>query len=65
MIFKIAIEEILVEEFEIEADDAGLAIEIAEEKYRKGEIVLAPGECQFRQTAITSPDCEVSEWMEF
>lgn len=65
MIFKIAIEEAVVEEFEIEAEDACSAMEIAEEKYRKKEIALEPRKCQFKQMAIIGPDYETTEWTEF
>jgi len=63
--YTIAIEEIVVEEFEIEANDSGEALDIAAEKYRKGEIVLCPGEVRFKQMAVMKPDCEATEWSEF
>ena len=47
--FTIAIEETVVQEFE--------------EKYNKGEFVLAPGEVQFRQMASIGDD--PTEWKEF
>ena len=63
--FVIAIEESIVQEFEIIADTAEEEMEIAEEQYRKGDLVLCPGEAQFRQMAIVKPDNEVTEWCEF
>ena len=63
--FRIAIEETVVDEFDIYANDAEEAMRIAEKKYRKGEIVLEPGDCQFRQMAIVRPNNEVTEWVEF
>ena len=63
--YVIAIEETVVENFEIYAKDAESAMEIAEKKYYKGEIVLCPGECTFRQMAIVKPNTEVTEWIEF
>ncbi len=63
--YTIAIEETVVEEFEIEANDFGEALDIAAEKYRKGEIVLCPGEVQFKQMAVVKPDCESTGWSEF
>ena len=63
--YTIAIEETIVEEFEIEANDFGEALDIAAEKYRKGEIVLYPREVQFKQMAVLKPDCESTEWVEF
>ena len=65
MKFKIAIEETVVGEFEVEAENAGEALEIAEEKYKKGELVLEPGEVQFKQMAVIAPSKEVTEWKEF
>ena len=61
----IAIEETVVDEFEIEANDFEEALAIATEKYRKGELVLCPGELQFKQIAILKPDYESTEWIEF
>ena len=63
--YTIAIEETVVEEFEIEANDFGEALDIAAEKYHKGEIVLCPGEVQFKQMAVVKPDSESTEWSEF
>lgn len=63
--YTIAIEETVVEEFEIEANDSGEALDIAAEKYRKGEFVLCPGEVQFKQMTVVKPDCESTEWSEF
>lgn len=61
--FIIAIEETVVQEFEVIADDSIEALEIAEQKYRKGEFVLEPGEVQFRQMASVGVD--PTEWIEF
>lgn len=63
--FTIAIEETQVQEFEIYADNAEEAMEIAEEQYKKGVLVLCPGEVHFRQMAIVAPEDEVTEWCEF
>lgn len=63
--YTIAIEETVVEEFEVEANDAEDALCIAEEKYHKGEFVVTPGEVQSKQLAIVSPSGECSEWIEF
>ena len=62
--FIIAIEETLVEEFEIIADTAEKAIKIAKEQYTKGNLKLCPGEVQFRQMAIVKPEKDVTEWCE-
>lgn len=63
--YTIAIEETVVEEFEVEAIDFGDALNIAAEKYRNGEFVLSPGEAQFKQMTIVAPKSEVTEWNEF
>lgn len=65
MKFRIAIEETVVQEFDIEAEDAGEAIELAEAKYKSGELVLTPGEVHNKQMAIVAPDNEATEWSEF
>ena len=44
---------------------AKLGAYIAKEKYRKGELVVSPGEVQFRQIAVISPSCDCTEWSEF
>lgn len=63
--YTIAIEETVVDKFEIEANDFNEAIDIAKEKYSKGELVLSPGEVQFKQIAVISPSCECTEWSKF
>lgn len=63
--FIIAIEETVVEEFEIIAENAENAMRIAEKKYKNGEFVLTPGEAQFKQMSIINPEDESTEWVEF
>ena len=65
MKYTITIEETCTKDFEIEASNADEAYEIAEQKYKSGEFVLDPGECQFKQIAITAPSNEATEWQEF
>ena len=65
MKYTITIEETVNKGFEIEANSAEEAYEIAEQKYKSGEFVLDPGECQFGQIAITAPGNEATEWKEF
>lgn len=65
MKYTITIEEICTKDFDIEADSAEEAYETAEQKYKSGEFVLDPGECQFRQIAVTAPNDEATEWKEF
>lgn len=64
MKYTITIEETVAKDFDIEADSAEEAYETAEQKYKSGEFVLDPGECQFRQMAITNPSEESIEWRE-
>lgn len=59
--YTVAIEETVVEKFEVEANDFGEALGIAAEKYRKGEFVLSPGDVQFKQMTIVKPLCESIE----
>lgn len=61
--YKIGIEEIVSGEFEVEAEDAEQALEIAKEKYHSGEFVLEPGELQSKNIAVLEP--ESTEWKEF
>ena len=65
MKYTITIEETATKGFEVEANDAEEAYEIAERGYKSGEFVLVPGECQFKQIAITAPSNEATEWREF
>ncbi len=65
MKYIITIEETNTKDFEIEARSAEEAYECAEKKYKAGDFVLNPGECQFRQMAITKPHKESTEWREF
>lgn len=64
MKYMITIEETVAKNFEIEANSAEEAYETAEQKYKSGEFVLDPGECQFRQMAITNPSKESTKWRE-
>jgi len=65
MKYTITIEETVAKDFEVEANSAEEAYETAEQKYKSGKFVLDPGECQFRQIAITAPNNEATEWKEF
>ena len=64
--YTVVIEELVADEFEVEANDCEEALRIAEEKYRNCEFVLSPGEVQFKQMAVVSPNCKDEwEWCEF
>lgn len=65
MKYIITIEEMVSEDFEVEAKNAEEAMNIAEEKYKKCEFVLEPGNLTFKQMAIISPESDATEWTEF
>lgn len=61
----VAIEEVISQEFSVKAENVEQAIKIAEEKYRKCEFVLEPGEVSVRKLAVIKPNNETTEWIEF
>lgn len=63
--FTISIEELIVQEFKVMADNVEKAMETAEKNYRNGKFVLESGEVQFKQMAVVNPCEEVTEWIEF
>ncbi len=63
--FIIAMEELVVQEFEITADCAEDAMKIAKEQYEKGGLVLSPGEVQLRQMAVVKPKMQATGWYRF
>lgn len=65
--FIIDIEEMIVQSFEVEAESMEEAMEIAEEKYWKGEFVLeADADVAARQMRASTEDfMEQTEWTEF
>lgn len=65
MKYTITIEETVAKDFELEADSAEEVYELVKQKYKSGEFVPNPGECQFRQIAIAKPGNESTEWNEF
>ena len=65
MKFKIAIEETIVQVFEIESNTAEEAMENAKDLYRDGHIVLENAEVSSKQMSIIEPASEVTEWDEF
>ena len=62
--FRVAIEEIIVQEFEIEAADENEALKMAGEGYKSGEIVLESPEVQHRQLAVLQDESSTM-WIEF
>lgn len=65
MKFKIAIEETVVQTFEVEAETAEEAMNTAEEKYNSGEFVLDNVEVSSKSMAIIEPRSEASNWNAF
>lgn len=61
----ISIEEMVVHEFEIFAENEESAVEIAEKRYRNKEFMATQGKLSAKQMAILSPGNLVSEWIEF
>lgn len=67
MKIKVTIEEIVVEEFELEIpDNIEDPYTFISDEYYKSNIVLSPGECQFRQMKIHNLDNNTyTEWKAF
>ena len=65
MKYTITIEETVTKDFEIEANSAEEAYEMTEQKYKSGEFVLDPGDCQLKQIVITALSDEATEWKNF
>lgn len=63
--FKITIEETVSQEFEIEATSLEEAMELAEEQYNNGELVLEPGDVVCKQMQGEDEDGYCTEWCEF
>ena len=63
--FKIIIEEHVSQEFEVEANDIGDAMDIAEEKYNSGEFVLEPGVVNAKLMMADDGNGDCTEWTEF
>ena len=65
MIYSVTIEELISQEFKINANSIE-AMYIAKEKYNKEEFVLAPGTLVAKQMqAISEDSTEITEWTEF
>ena len=64
MKFTVIIEEHIGQAFEVEADDIGEAMQIAEDKYRSGEFVLDKS-CVTSRFMMAENNYEATEWKEF
>ena len=60
----VTIEEHISQAFEVEADDIGEAMQIAEDKYRSGEFVLDKS-CATSRLMMAENNYEATEWKEF
>lgn len=63
-VFKVTIEEMVSETFEVEATNIEEAMQIAKEKYNNGEFVLEPGNLTCKQM-MAEGDNETTEWIKF
>lgn len=62
--YMIAIEETVVDEFEVIAKNEEKAIEIARNKYNEGEFILESGEVHHKHMAVVKPYREKTDWIE-
>lgn len=62
-VYTISIEETVVGEFNVTANSEEEALEIARKKYCKGELVLEPGETQYKQMAVMNPCNKAPNWI--
>ena len=66
MIFYVTIEELISQDFKINANSIEEAISIAKEKYNGGKFVLTPGTLIAKQMQAKNEDStEITEWTEF
>lgn len=63
--YVIAIEEVVVQNFEIEADSQEEALNKLETGYKNGIYVLEPREVQSKKMSIVKPEQNATEWIEF
>lgn len=63
--YKITIEEMISQTFDVEADSLEKALEIAEHNYKTGKFVLAPGDLVCKQICGEDADGHCTEWYEF
>lgn len=63
--YTVSIEEVVSQDFKIEADTIYEALEIAEQKYKNGEFVLSPGELISKQISAADGKDNCVDWYEF
>lgn len=63
--YEVIIEEMISQDFEVDAETYEEAINIAKHKYNIGEFVLTPGNLISKKLAIVPQDNVSTEWIEF
>ena len=63
--YYITIEEVVAEDFVIEADDIHMALEMAEKQYHAGKLVLCPGNLIHREISADDKKGNRVDWYEF
>ncbi len=63
--YTITIKEVVSENFEIEADNIHKALEIAENLYKSGELVLCPGNLIDKKISAKDEKGQYIDWYEF
>lgn len=63
--FTVTIEETCAQEFQVAAQSAAEARELARKMYRSGELVLEPGEVQLRRMSVQGGQADEMEWEKF
>ena len=61
-LFTVTIEELVSEDFTVEAETQEKAIEKAISLYKQGSIVLCPGNLEMKRVGLSKDD---TEWVEF
>ena len=65
MKYKVVVEEVVSDVFEMEANSEKEAISKTINMYKSENIILSPGNLEHKQIAIIKPNTEVLEWIEF
>lgn len=65
MKYEIVVEEVVSDVFGIDADSEEEAISKAIDMYKSGNLVLAPGNLEHKQVAISKPTYDELDWISF
>ncbi len=63
--YKVTIEEMISQDFEVEANTIEEALEIAEQGYKNGIFVLSPGKLVCKQISANDGKGDCVDWYEF